>query len=257
VAGCQQEPAVGSTLSLAGNLFSTTALTIITPSPSSTAAPYSSGSGSTSVGTTIGATVGTLVFVLGTLGFCIICWGKRRRRAELQRISKRTAEVVESSSGQALVEPKWKQKSPMSASQWSPDESPSTAGGWGSETTAYGFSPYSSKYGSPVSARDALNPKQTWEWTGVRGVVGPAAPPPVEKRNFSPYTSPSSAHDAQGPKQDWDRAEAIELARVPAAGRKSGSVGGDDDAASQQGGEGGLSTAPVIKIPDRGKGRAI
>jgi hypothetical protein len=226
------------------------------------------------LGIIVGVTIGTLIVILAILGCCIICWGKRRRRAKLQRLAERNAQQVsEFSSHQLLAEPKWSQSGQMSAGGWSQDESPATAGGWGSESFN-AFSPYSSKYGSPMSARDTLNPKQTWEWPGMRASVVPAKPTlassQLEKRNFSPYSSPSSAHDPQGPKLDWDQAEAIKLERMRSArmreqerereeAKGKGVAGREEGEHPEQKHEQflaevarrGFTTAPVIKVPDQ------
>jgi hypothetical protein len=241
------------------------------------------------MGVIVGSILGTVVFILAMLGCCIICWGKRRRRAQLQRLAERNApQVSEFSPHQPLAEPKWSQSGQVSAGGWSQDDSPEMAGGWGSESSFHAFSPYSSKYNSPVSARDALNPKQTWEWPGMRAPPMPAAPAstasPMEKRNFSPYTSPSSAHDTKGPKQDWDQAEAIELERVrhakaeekqrledrrrlearqmkAVAREKAEDSDGDEEQEKMQeqireqflarAAQRGFTTTPIIKVPDR------
>jgi hypothetical protein len=58
---------------------------------------------------------------------------------------------------------------PAEPTKWSPggdsaglDESPYP-------DDKYTFSPYSSKYSSPISARDQLNPQQNWEWPQAMG----------------------------------------------------------------------------------------
>lgn len=78
-AGCIQEPAQGSILSLQGSPFSTTQLNITTPSPSSL--PYSNGfSDGLSLGAKVGIAVGAILVALFITGFCIIWNGRRRRR---------------------------------------------------------------------------------------------------------------------------------------------------------------------------------
>jgi len=108
------------------------------------------------------------------------------------------------------------------------DTSPDTP--YGSEKQ--NFSPYSSKYSSPVSARDALNLKNTWEWPQPQ----PSMPMPgafelekmreqrVYARDFSGESEGN--RDGHG-EEDWMKAAERRgftvppLIRLPGAGRKA------------------------------------
>jgi len=105
----------------------------------------------------VGAAMGGLVAVLVILGCCVVWFGKRRRRQVLQRAQARLSyNGVRPATGNP--EPKWGQDAPGG---WVQDETPTSAGGYGSDKQ--NFSPYSSRYTSPVSARDMLNPKALWD----------------------------------------------------------------------------------------------
>jgi hypothetical protein len=157
VAGCEQQPHLGSTLSLQGSLFSTNPMNITTPPPTTSAVVTTQSIGGLTLGAVIGAAVGGLVVLLTILGCCIIWFGKRRRRQVLQRAQARLSHNgVRPASGN--VEPKWGQDAPGG---WTQDETPTTAGGYGCDKQ--NFSPYMSQYTSPVSARDMLNPKALWD----------------------------------------------------------------------------------------------
>ncbi|KAK3326463.1 hypothetical protein B0H66DRAFT_161096 [Apodospora peruviana] len=160
-AACQQKPKPGTLLSVQGDPFATTPVVITTPSPTYASVPTPD-YGPVSLGARVGIAFGGLAFLLTIVGFCIVCNGKRRRRAFLRDLERRHAD-------QGWPHPKTRYGSagdgdmfetPVSQRplrSW--DESPVSAG-----TTPGGmdrnlplpryFSPYSSNYNSPVSATD-------------------------------------------------------------------------------------------------------
>jgi hypothetical protein len=160
VAGCQQRPNPGSLLSIQGNLFSSTPINVTSPVASSTAVPSASSTNGLTLGAIVGAVIGGLVVLLTMLGCCIVFYGKRRRRQKLERAQARSSYNALNGSLPlgGHVETQWNKGTPGG---WSQDETPTTAGGYGSDK--HNFSPYASQYTSPVSARDMLNPKQIWE----------------------------------------------------------------------------------------------
>lgn len=136
-------------------------MNITTPISTATAAASSQASSQVAKNLTlsamVGAAIGGLVLLLMILGCCVVFWGKRRRRKALERAQARLS-VNGFRPATADVEPKWGQNAPGG---WMQDETPTTAGGYGSDKQ--NFSPYSSRYTSPVSARDMLNPKSLWD----------------------------------------------------------------------------------------------
>jgi hypothetical protein len=226
VAGCQQRPNPGSTLSLSGSLFSNTALNITTPVPTAIPVYTPQSTGSLSLGGIVGVAIGALVFVLTVLGCCTVWWGKRRRRAQLQRMHSRSMYNSESRTNVAPVEPKWSQNT---AGRWSPDETPTTAGGWGSEDKT--FSPYESRYNSPVSARDMLNPKQIWD----------AHEPSMSAVKATPRT----------------KEEAIEMEKMQSQSKEESRIREQRIQAEfiENVAERGFTTTPIIRMPDTSKGK--
>lgn len=157
VAGCEQQPNPGTTLSLQGTLFSTNPMNITTPVPTTSGVASTQSINGLTLGAIVGVAVGGLVALLTMIGCCIIWCGKRRRRQVLQRAQAQMSyNGVRPASGS--VEPKWGQDAPGG---WIQDDTPTTAGGYGSDKQ--NFSPYMSQYTSPVSARDMLNPKALWD----------------------------------------------------------------------------------------------
>ncbi|OBT78780.1 hypothetical protein VF21_02506 [Pseudogymnoascus sp. 05NY08] len=119
-----------------------------------------------SLGTHIGIAIACICVLLALIGTTIVCCGKRRRRAKLAERQRRAEEYTGfGSTIRVLPAPrvttKWEsnmsgvmEESPMSANAYLNDKN--------------GFSPYSSQYNSPVSARDAVAPQQ-WEWPQQHG----------------------------------------------------------------------------------------
>jgi hypothetical protein len=176
---CQQQPAAGQTVSLQGSLFSMTPTNITspTPTPGSSFAPSSS---KISLGAKVGIAVACAILLLGILGSCIIWRGKRRRRIQLEKHQQETgyaafmaeqqgrSSVLSSQprdmseaggsavSGRgAFYDSPQSQRPLVSNVPWRAgrrdDETPVSA----VDEKAY-FSPYSSQYGSPVSATDPI-----------------------------------------------------------------------------------------------------
>ncbi|CAK7269843.1 hypothetical protein SEPCBS119000_003778 [Sporothrix epigloea] len=87
-AACRQMPNIGSTLGVQGGPFSTTPMTITTPStaPLYTYTPVHS---AISLGAEVGIAVGGFAFFLVATGFLIVFFGRRRRRAFLKSIEAR------------------------------------------------------------------------------------------------------------------------------------------------------------------------
>jgi hypothetical protein len=165
VAGCQQMPVPGKLLSFTGSMFSTTAIVALAPgeTPTSSATPNSGSPLST--GASVGIAIGVIALALFVLGFTIICCGKRRRIARLAKRQRQLSTYSDFGGGLGGLVPvthplntKW---TPAVRGGVAQDISPSTAGGYESDKH---FTPYSSQYNSPVSARDMLNPKIAWEW---------------------------------------------------------------------------------------------
>lgn len=123
-------------------------------------APSSNPTSVMSLGTRIGIAIGGICVLIALIGITIVCCGKHRRRARLAARQRRSVEYNGFGSGRVLPAPRVTTKwdSDMKGLQ---EESPMTANTYLNESK--GFSPYSSKYSSPVSARDALAPGQ-WEW---------------------------------------------------------------------------------------------
>lgn len=91
-AGCDQKPALGSTVSVEGSIFSTTLLKETEPTPTSSWTGTSD-SGPISLGGKVGIAIGGLCLLLAVTGFCIVCNGRRRRRAFLRKLEMRQKEA--------------------------------------------------------------------------------------------------------------------------------------------------------------------
>jgi hypothetical protein len=150
-AACEQKPASGSTISIDGNPFGEEPITIVAPQenlPSVPAPDY----GPISLGARVGIAFGGLAFVLAIAGFCIVCNGKRRRRAYLRELERRHGgpgwphpksryggggpDMFETPVSQRPLRG-WDNESPVSAHTPGP-------------YPRY-FSPYNSQYNSPVT----------------------------------------------------------------------------------------------------------
>lgn len=163
--GCSQKPAPGATVAVEGSIFSTTLLQEGTPTPASSW-NGDTDSGPLSLGAKVGIAIGGLCFALIVAGFCIVCNGRRRRRAYLRKLEMRQKDAgwphhgggggggSSSGGGGGGVIQRGPDMNETPLSQkplrgW--DDSPLSAT---ATDTSYGryFSPYSSTYNSPVSA---------------------------------------------------------------------------------------------------------
>lgn len=201
-AGCIQQPAANSTISIVGNIFSTQQVNITTPKPAEGAFVPSKG---LSLGAKIGIAIGAIVLALIVAGFCIIWNGKRRRRAAL-RERQRESGVDEDWSkynnfneqhvggvpsmmhatppmgamrgGQEFFDspdsqfPLTHQQPPWASGGRQENESPASAFG----EKVY-FSPYSSTYNSPISAHDHIPPiARDWPAVERKGSIQDSTP---------------------------------------------------------------------------------
>ncbi|KFZ23399.1 hypothetical protein V502_02122 [Pseudogymnoascus sp. VKM F-4520 (FW-2644)] len=163
VGGCNLQN--GAPVHLNKPLFGADYVTV-TVATSSNDSESTSNSPIMSLGTRIGIAIGGLCVLLALIGITIVCCGKRRRRARLAERQRRADEYTGfGSTNRVLPAPrvttKW--ESNMSGVQ---EESPMSANAYLNDKP--GFSPYSSQYNSPVSARDAVAPQQ-WEWPQQQG----------------------------------------------------------------------------------------
>lgn len=85
---CDQRPALGSTVSVQGGIFSTTVMNETSPTPSSDWTDYTN-SGPISLRGKVGIAIGGLCLILAITGFCIVCNGRRRRRTFLRKLEMR------------------------------------------------------------------------------------------------------------------------------------------------------------------------
>lgn len=152
--GCDQKPEPGSTISVSGTIFSTTLMNETSPTPTSTwTSLYNNGP--LSLGAEVGIAIGGLCFVLAVAGFCIVCNGRRRRRAFLRKLEMRHKDsgwphpfVGGIPRGADMNETPLSQK-PLRG--W--DDSPQSATASEPSYARY-FSPYSSQFSSPVTGAD-------------------------------------------------------------------------------------------------------
>ncbi|CAN8095333.1 unnamed protein product [Discula destructiva] len=176
--GCDQQPALGSTVSVAGSIFSTTLLNETAPTPTSSWTNLGS-SGPISLGGKVGIAIGALCLILAIAGFCIVWNGRRRRRAFLRKLEMRQKEGAgwphpfagghNGGGGAAAFIPRGPDMNETPLSQkplrgW--DDSPQSA--TASEAGGYGryFSPYASQQTSPVNGADAhsYNSMMSRQW---------------------------------------------------------------------------------------------
>lgn len=161
--GCDQKPAPGSTISVEGGIFSTTIMNETSPTPTSTWTNIND-SGPISLGAKVGIAIGGLCLILAITGFCIVCNGRRRRRAFLKKLEMRHKEsgwphpfpggVVHR--GPDMNETPLSQK-PLRG--W--DDSPQSATASEPSYARY-ISPYSSQHNSPVNGAESLAIAQQW-----------------------------------------------------------------------------------------------
>ncbi|KAK4137982.1 hypothetical protein BT67DRAFT_439199 [Trichocladium antarcticum] len=165
-AACEQTPAPGATLSILGDPFGNSPVQVIPPQPSYSTIPGTN-YGPVSLGARVGIALGALAAILAVLGFCIVCNGKRRRRAYLRQLEQRHGGGNPqnwphakspysgggggsgSGSGQDMFETPVSQR-PLRG--WE-SESPLSAHTDGSFPRY--FSPYTSQHNSPISGPDS------------------------------------------------------------------------------------------------------
>jgi hypothetical protein len=168
-AACSQQPTLGNTLSLQGNVFSSTSVNITTPSatPISTYSPHTGG---LTLGAKIGIIVAGILVLMATTGFCIVWHGKRRRRAVIAAIQRSSGYAEwQAQNGAGPHGTPYMGKPPGSPFFDSPQSQRPLrrALSWdqGSPESqiekAY-FSPYSSQYTSPVSALEGPSHAGPW-----------------------------------------------------------------------------------------------
>ncbi|KAK0635498.1 hypothetical protein B0T17DRAFT_45596 [Bombardia bombarda] len=208
---CKQKPAAGSILTIQGDLFGASPVVVSTPTPTYAMVPTPD-YGAVSLGARVGIAFGGLAFILAVAGFCIVCNGKRRRRAFLRQLEQRNGDQgwphpksryggggPGGSNGADMFETPVSQR-PLNS--W--DESPVSA-----HTDRSGldqriqplpryFSPYNSQYNSPVSATDG-GPSSA---AGGGGVNWPMIPPQHQQRLdqlIHEQQSPVSSHGSPPP----------------------------------------------------------
>ena len=229
-AACQQKPAIGLTLSVEGEPFSTTPINITAPSqaPLFTIVPDNS---PISLGAKVGIAIAGIVALLALVGCGIVCNGRRRRKSFLRKLQAQHTEKgwPTPNPGTDMFETPLSQK-PLRG--W--DESPVSAGA--DRPYPRYISPYSSQYNSPVSAGESQAamqwptgafPNSTQEKLAQMAMEQRAGrqPTPMEigvalgGDDPSIRTKPSNQSiQSQGQKWDQDRGEAYELREVEADG---------------------------------------
>lgn len=90
-AGCLQRPEQGVSVGVSGDPFSTTSITITSPTPIATVDPAWFDNGPLNLGAKVGIAVGGFILLLIILGIFIVWNGKRRRRAFLRKLDIKTA----------------------------------------------------------------------------------------------------------------------------------------------------------------------
>ncbi|KAK2602212.1 hypothetical protein N8I77_008762 [Diaporthe amygdali] len=212
--GCSQKPVAGATLSVEGGIFSTTLLNETTPTPEASWTGDGD-SGPLSLGAKVGIAIGGLCLALVIAGFCIVCNGRRRRRAYLRKLQMRQKDAGwphpaamsggggggggggESTGvvhrGPDMNETPLSQK-PLRG--W--DDSPLSAT---ASDPSYGryFSPYSSQYNSPVSA--AGTPAimaQHWPQSFHDGMSPQSYHDNLSPQSYHGNLSPHDFHDHRG-----------------------------------------------------------
>ncbi|KAG6006241.1 hypothetical protein E4U21_007204 [Claviceps maximensis] len=180
-AGCSQKPAAGLFIGLDGELFSSTALQISSPSPTAMIDPSWFDNGPITLGAKVGIAIGCIVGALVMFGCGVVWNGKRRRRAFLRNLDAKHAQGEWSAPDKQYemgetMRQQQQQEQPLRGCNDTPvsqralrgwndtpvsqppsrrglDDSPLTAGSEPSFSKY--FSPYSSLFNSPTSVHDA------------------------------------------------------------------------------------------------------
>lgn len=163
--GCDQKPTAGSTISVSGSIFSKTLMNETTPTPTSSWTTIGD-SGPLSLGAKAGIAIGGLCALLALAGFCVVCTGRRRRRAFLRKLEMQHRDSgwphpgVRGAGAGGLVVHRGPDMNETPLSQkplrgW--DDSPQSATASDVPSSGYGryFSPYSSQQTSPVNGAEA------------------------------------------------------------------------------------------------------
>ncbi|KKY35548.1 putative lpxtg-domain-containing protein [Diaporthe ampelina] len=190
--GCSQKPVPGATVAVEGDIFSNTLLQEGTPTPINSWTGDTN-SGPLSLGAKVGIAIGGLCLALVVAGFCIVCNGRRRRRAYLRKLEMRQKDAgwphhgggggggsSSGGGGGGVVVNRGPDMNETPLSQkplrgW--DDSPLSATASASSYGRY-FSPYSSQYNSPVSA------------AGTPAIMAQQWP-----QSFHDHLSPQGYHD--------------------------------------------------------------
>lgn len=176
--GCDQKPAAGTAISTEGSIFSTTLMNGTTPMQTSN---WSSlyDHGPLSLGAEVGIAIGGLCFLLAVAGFCIVCNGRRRRRAFLRKLEMRHKDSSGwphppsaamgggggAGGGATIHRGADMNETPLSQKPlrgW--DDSPLSATASEPSTYARYFSPYSSQFNSPVTGSDTPAGMMAHQW---------------------------------------------------------------------------------------------
>ncbi|KAK4100098.1 hypothetical protein N658DRAFT_428205 [Parathielavia hyrcaniae] len=165
-AACEQKPAPGSTVSIDGDPFGTTPIVVIPPQTTYVSVPTPD-YGPISLGARVGIAFGGLAFLLAIAGFCIVCNGKRRRRAYLRELERRQG-------GQVYPHPKTRfgGSGCVGPDMFETPVSQRPLRGWDNESPVSAhtdgtfpryFSPYSSQFNSPVTGPEGPGPSNA-QW---------------------------------------------------------------------------------------------
>ena len=266
-AACEQQPQLGTTISVAGDPFDEASpVTIVQPQTTYATIPAPD-YGPISLGARVGIAFGGLAFILAIVGYCIVCNGKRRRRAYLKELERRhgatqgwphpSSRYGGQGGGGDMFETPISQKALRG---W--DESPISAVTETTERTfpRY-FSPYSSQFNSPVSGPGtsasatanwpSLSPQQQFSTQRLEQLIQTqspvhGSPPPA----FTQW--PSRGHEqtlmqTQSPQEKRQQEIAIGLA-----------LGGDEASLRSKASNGTLKADGQYGYPgdSKGKGRA-
>ncbi|KAL2266302.1 hypothetical protein VTJ83DRAFT_5654 [Remersonia thermophila] len=168
-AACEQTPEPGRTVSIRGNPFGQERIEIVPPEENLETVPEPD-YGPVSLGARVGIAFGGLAFILAVAGFCIVCNGKRRRRAFLRELQRRN-----SSGNQVWPHPKTRYGGLVGSrgvgsggsDMFETPVSQRPLRGWDNESPVSAntdatfqryFSPYNSQYNSPVTGPGGTSP---------------------------------------------------------------------------------------------------
>ncbi|KAM4056154.1 centromere/microtubule binding protein cbf5-like protein [Hirsutella rhossiliensis] len=218
-AGCEQRPAPGIGLGLEGNVFSSDYVNVTAPSPTVAVDPNWFDQGPLNLSAKVGIAVGGLVLLLTILGCAIVLNGKRRRRAYLRRLEAKYVQRGWPAPNGQGEKPDAPMSQPRPSRGWDDtpvsqqplrgwDDSPMTV----STENAYPryFSPYSSQYNSPVSARNSPSTHMPLAALGITQDIG------VALGDDDGAGAQSTASPSEG--KGKVRQEAYEMHQVDSAG---------------------------------------